>query len=520
MVSYSAQYQFFARDKHGFLTSDIDSTADARRWAEGGPDDKRRYKFLADNKTFIEQEFNQLYAALKKGAIANDGAGKKFWLYCYSCSIMLKNYYEIHDGEGKPNAKKFADFAEVIRKRCENVEDAKIGPKDEGFLKKLGEDIGASLKEMKATPFSISKIVSNVGFANVSRIYWTFCRLTMKNSLFLARELQWIEKLGNILGKEIDVEAIVHTWEKPNHIFRALSVGFFVGRMILNMGIALKHAIAPTSTDEEALTTWRRFTDELYDRRLTYLNDIVWATVNGLTNYNDYFGISNPVAGWATAAFLLFDVSLLLYRRELAKGAYLTKRAQYEEECIYHEQFPDQQEHAVALKILREQIKQLDNSWEIESSTYLFNATGALLLLMGFSASMLLTPAALIAGSYLVCTLGVAIYLSDGAYSNYKEKSVALRTAELENAGSKTIGLAQWEQKTASDNFYFTLGKNAVMPALFMTTMAISLPAALVMTATYMVYSLGSSYHKHNQDKATELSINSLDDTPRTFSFV
>ncbi|STX45099.1 coiled-coil protein [Legionella donaldsonii] len=519
MVSYSAQYQFFARDKQGFLTSEINSTVDARRWAEGGEDDKRRYKFLADNKTLIEQEFNQLYASLRKKAIANDGAGKKFWLYCYSCSIMLKNYYEIHDGEGKPKAKQFADLAEAIRKRCDNEDDAKIGPKDEGFLNKLGADIGASLKELRATPFSISKIVSNVGFANVSRIYWTFCRLTMKNSLFLARELQWIEKLGNILGKEIDVDAIVHTWEKPNHIFRALSVGFFVGRMILNMGVALKHALSPTSTDEEALTTWRRFTDELYERRLTYLNDIVWATVNGLTNYNDYFGISNPVAGWATAAFLVFDVCLLLYRRELAKDAYLTKRAEYEEECIYHEQFPDQQEHVVALKILREQIKQLDNSWEIESSTYLFNATGALLLLMGFSASMLLTPAALIAGSYLVCTLGVAIYLSDGAYSNYKEKSVALRTAELESAGPKTIGLAQWEQKTASDNFYFTLGKNAVMPALFMTTMAISLPAALVMTATYMVYSLGSSYHKHNQDKATQLSINSLDDAPRAFSF-
>ena len=56
MVSYSAQYQFFARDKQGFLTSQINSTADARRWAEGGEDDKRRYKFLADNKTLIEQE--------------------------------------------------------------------------------------------------------------------------------------------------------------------------------------------------------------------------------------------------------------------------------------------------------------------------------------------------------------------------------------------------------------------------------------------------------------------------------
>ncbi|WP_019215656.1 hypothetical protein [Legionella tunisiensis] len=483
--------------------------------ATGAELDKRRYEFLASNKLLIEQEFNQLFAALKKKGIANQEAGKKFWLYCYYCSVLLKNYYEIHDEKGK--AHEFADFSAAIKGRCNDVVTPVVAPKDEAFLKKLSTQIGASIKEIKETPFSISKIISNVGFANVSRIYWTFCRLTMKNSLFLAREFQWMEKLGNILGKEIDVDAIVHTWEKPNDIFRALSVGFFVARMILNMGIALKHALAPT-TDETDLTAWRRFSDELYERRTTYLNDIVWASVNGLTNYNEYFGISNPVAGWATAGFLFFDISLLLYRRELAKDAYLTKKAEYEEECIYHEQYPDH-EHVLALEILREQIKQLDNSWEVESSTYLFNATGALLLMMGFSASMLLTPAALVVGSYMVCTLGVAIYLSDGAYSNYKEKNVALRTAKLENADPKVIRSAQWEQQTASDNFYFTLGKNAVMPALFMGTMAISLPAALAMTAVYTIYSLGSSYRKHNQDKAMQISINHEDNAERTFSF-
>lgn len=514
---YSDEYLPFASDKYNFFfTAAVDNTEQARIRAEGGDLDKRRYQFLATNKTLIEQEFNQLFATLKKKGLNSDGAGKKLWLYCYYCSIMLKNYYEIHGEKGKAND--FTELAEAIKGRCDGNEAPMGGADDERFLKKFGIKVAATLKEIKDTPFSISKIIDNVGFANVSRIYWYFCRTSMKHSLFLARELQWIEKLGNMLGKEIDVDAIVHTWEKPNHIFRALSVGFFAIRFILNAGIVLKHTIAPTD-NEDALTAWQRFSSEIYQRHAVFINDLVWGTVNGLTNYNEVFGISNPVAAWATAGFLIFDICLILYRREVAKEAYLIKSAEYRKECAYLRARPEQPDNATILDVLEEQIKQLNNSWETESSTYLFNATGALLLMMGFSASMLLTPAALVLGSYMVCTLGVSIYLSDGAYNNYNAKGVALRDAQLEERSPNAIRKAQWEYDAASDNFYFTLGKNAVMPALFMTTMAISWPAALVMTAAYSVYSLGSSYRKHNQEQAMQLSLNMEAVPPEEFRF-
>lgn len=499
-MAYSALYKDFADDKKAFFTT-IHTTAAAREKAS-----THDYGFIATNKMLIEQEFNQLFASLKEDGNYNEG----FWLYCYYCCVMLQNYHEAYGQSSK--VEEYKKLREKLHQRCKQGSFPREPINDDSFLRALGKKIGQDLGDLVTTPKKISKLREKVGVSNLNRIYWFFCRTTLKNSFLLARDLQWMDKLGNMLGKEIDVDGIIKTLEAPNDILRFLSVGFFAIRFIMNAGMLLKHTIAP-SAQEKALNWKQRFSNELVKRHADFLNDLVWGTVNCLTNYNEVFHISAPVAGWVVAGFLIFDVCLILWRRQLAEREYLTKKSQYRSELQYYQDqlksplglsFESQRQFEEHCRLLNDQLTQLEISWRTKNSTYLFNASAALLLMAGFSASMLLTPPVMVLGCYIVCTFAVAMYLSDGAYSKYKEKSLLLEQAQVD---SKDTKIALQAYQTARNEFIVTLAKNAIMPTLLIATFAICWQAALVLAAVYIGYELYNSYNKHAQNRIESLKM-------------
>ena len=320
-MTYFDQYESFYTDKQGFFSQDNSP----KTVKERAGDDQHNYRFLAKNRLLIEQEFNQMFASLQK-----KGADKKeFWLYCYYCCTMLENYYIAY---GKPcQIAKYAALSNKILS-CYNEGRFIEDPVD---VRSLQEKITADLGKLASTPKHTTQIRDWLGFGNIYRILFVFSRLATKQSLLLARDLQWIEKLDQILGTHTDVDKMVSTINAPANLFNALSVGFFAARFILNTGVLLKHMFAPTE-EERLLSMGARLYQELSKRHCVMLNDVVWGTVNGLTNFASFFNISAPVANGVTAGFLVFDVSLLVYRRHLAEQEYLLKRSQYEGEKIHY----------------------------------------------------------------------------------------------------------------------------------------------------------------------------------------
>lgn len=255
---------------------------------------------------------------------------------------------------------------------------------------------------------------------------------------------------------------------------------------------------AQTNHVPEATSCWDRFKFELYKRHCNFANDLVWATVNGITNFNYLFNISGPVAGYITAVFLVFDVCMTLYKCNLAKKEYLTKKAQYLQEIDDYnnpEKFRKMscQEKMVHIEMLNKQLIELEINWRTKESTFYFVAAAAALLMMGFTAAMLLSPPVLVAGCFFACTIAVAMYLSAGAYSQYQEKSLYLEQAELTG---KNLPVALKEYEAARNDFIFTMVKNTVMPIVLITTFAICWPAALALTAMYIGYEI---FHAHGQ---------------------
>lgn len=498
-MTYLAKYGIFIEDKHDFIKPGVTfDHVDARVI-------KTDYRFLSQNKSLIEQEFHQLFSSLQK----QDKNREEFWNYCYYCCRMLEAYYQAYDDSGK--VKQYQRFAQQIHDYCKTGRIKAEQVKPRSFIATLGNQIMAEFSELANTPQHLSKIRSKIGMLNVYRIYWAFLRMTLSSSFLLARDIGWINKLNRLLGKKIDVDKIIKSLEKPSEVFRAMSVGFFVSRFLLNAAMLVKHTFFPSGADK-SLSRYERFCFEIKKRHPDFLNDIVWGTINGVSNYAPFLHIAAPVAGWLTGGFLFFDVCLLLWRRRLAEREYSTKKAQYRADLSFYEEMREKSENKDERKlafrqcqILKKQISELEITWQVKSATFLFNATAALILATCFSAAMLFAPGVMPVAAYAVCVLAVAMYLSDAEYSKYKESKLRLHEAKLND---ENIVNALKEYRAARYEFAYTLAKNAIVPALVIAAYAICWQAALVLTAAFLAYELWMAYNRYKAKQAAILPAN------------
>ena len=291
---------------------------------------------------------------------------------------------------------------------------------------KLAQDI----ESICATP-TLTKMRITAGYTNLYRLVLTFSRLTVQETLLLLKNTQWIKFFNELLGLSLDTDQMIRILNTPVELFRFLSVALFAFRLSTNMGDMFWHYIFPTAT-RTADIVWQ-------EQWNVILNDAVWTTANLFSNYATYFKIAPPIAAGITACFLCFDISLLLYRKELKK----------------HD------------------LTQATQAW--------FNANllAASLLALGFSASFILTAPALVPLEFFVCALGTGLYATADGYADYIDK----RVTSTQDAANEA-----WSDFTTS------LFKNTVLPSLFMMTLALSLPAGVLFATLYIGYELKQRY--------------------------
>lgn len=472
---------------------------------------RHNYNFIATNRIFLEQEINQLFAALKKVKLSemvnqqSNTIPKELWLYSYYCCSLLKQYHSVYGQHSK--VAEYQQLMQDIRSYQSNQLPVKYKNK-QSFFNAICEKIVRFLKYILTLPRHLSRLKEVVGFSNLNRLYWVFCRLALVNSLRLVKDLQFLDKIEAVLNKKIDVEAFIKTFDRPNDVLRVFSVALFVIRIMMNLALLLKHTFFPAQ-QEKLLPRKERFLQEIYKRHPEFLNDLVWGMVNTLTNYPQVFHLANSLSPWVTVSFVFFDFALLLWRRHLAQHDYLAKKSQYHGELKYYSAKlieditkTERLNYTVHVSILHEQLAELEITWQVKSSTLWFDASAALLLIAGFSASMLLTSPVWILISYTACMFAVAMYLSESAYAQYQDKGLRLQQSEVNQEDSEK---ALSGYQLARNNFIETLLFNAFMPTLLLTTFAISWPAALVLAALYIGKEVWQAYEIHQQEQIDSL---------------
>ncbi|MBN9228696.1 MULTISPECIES: hypothetical protein [Legionella] len=512
-MAYSKQNEAVSNDKFQFFTQLHDkqfkNLGDLERRADG-----LGYSFLLENQKALEAEFSQMFAVLER---QRDKNNKAFWIYCYYCATLLENFYKAYSHQAKEKEYKDAKAEikkHIVKKQEETKKKAKEeAKKEDDFIESLKKSFAKGFENLWTAPAHLSRIRDYVAYANLCRVYWVFCRLTLTTGFTLAKELQILEKLDAILGTHTDAQKIIDFIKAPNGVLNYFSVGLFLMRFAIDFGHLVRHTWFPTEAEEKDKTTaLERFKFELYKRHCNFANDLVWATVNFITNFNHITHIPDPTAGIITAIFLGFDVCMTLYKCHLAKQEYLTKKEQYDNELRELKKHPEKfkgldiEQHK---KMLELQLKELEIGWQTKQATFYFTAAAAALLMLGFTASLLFTGPGIAVACFFVCTLAVAMYLSSDAYSKLQEKSLRLDDAK---STGKDLQFALKEYEAAYNDFIFTMVKNTVMPTLIIATFAVCWPAAIVLTALYLGYEIYHAYDQHKSKKEAQLALEKPDE--------
>lgn len=450
------------------------------------------YSFLAKNIFSIEEEFRHLHSVLKQNADNND----EMWLYTYYCCVMLSAYYKENNYNSPAKCAEYLSIANQI----EAFYTTGQFPKEK--LVTWKEQLWGDLDDLLSTPWHLSKIRNWLGFTNIYRLAFTFSRLTTFE--FYVTINKWFALLSNTLHMPLDLDKMNKQINGPTATFRALSVGLFLSRLLVNTSLVIKHTFFPTE-GEKHLDMSSRFYLEMKKRYPQMLNDIVWTTINALTNYAEFFKISGPVANSLLITFLIFDVSLLAWRLKEAEQTHLIKQAQYTQErkaalleleyllkqsTIDHEKINALQK---AIRCLDCQLEEQQIKQRTMRTNFNANIVAASLLTLGFSASLLFTIPALICASYLVIVIGTALYISADAYSAYEEKRI--RQQRLTLLGESTAS-AKNETQEAWNSFVGKMIKNIVMPILIMGTLAICWQAAALLLVLFIASEYASKYKK------------------------
>lgn len=342
------------------------------------------------------------------------------------------------------------------------------------------------------------------------------CELNYLNSLPGAASIEAYRRSYIMVQEQVDGEFTLYYIPKEGPVLKLAIKDKEVLQKALLQKLNKEQSIRLTSAEikelitaqtthiPEFITRFDRFKHELYKRHCNFANDLVWGTVNFLTNFNSVVGISGPVASYITSAFLVFDVCLLLYRCNLAEQEYLLKKSQYLQEIEDYNDSKNMQQFSAEQKLahiemLQKQLNELEINWRTKQATFYFLASAAALLMAGFTVAVLVNPPLLIVACFFVSTIAVAMYLSSGAYSQYKEKSLYLEQAQL---NGNNIAVALKEYETARNHFIFTMVKNTVVPMVLIATFAVCWPAAVILTALYIGAELFHAYNQHQNANA------------------
>ncbi len=339
----------------------------------------------------------------------------------------------------------------------------------------------------------IDTVHDNLGMLHFYRILYTFARLTDEQLLRLFNQMH---------GPFVNFDASLHLLQLPVDAFNALSVILLSIRFTIEMSRIAKHTLLPT-VDEADETTWReRFMHEISKEKYGYnlMNDMVWATLNALSNYPDFFNIPVPIANGLVTICLVFDFSVLIYKYRTEQKEYTALKESYLEDIANLQAALEKPgKNAKEIRELRERLLVTETQLKILKTKHLKTIDELQLQLLAagilFGGFILLLAAGLPFSGPVgagICLIGMALYTTCSAYTTYQEKTRELNAllADGSKATAAEIEVAKAAQAAAMRNGLFTLTKNVTLPALFMATLTICWPAAIALLAVHIAYEM------------------------------
>ncbi len=424
--------------------------------------------FIAYYEKLIIQEVADLSIVLERIYWTEEHA-----LFCYFCCAMLENFYKYYD---KPD--KVINYALLKNKIRFNKISLPLN--NSKFIEKLRHDINNKVINFLNTPRHTSDIKKKIGLLNLCRMYWVFDKLAVTTAFTLINHYNVWRVLPYYLYKPLQINHMINNLELFTPYLKILGISFFAIRLAINLGLIAKHTF---SSNKKGLPISGRFFYELEKRFPEIASDAVWGSVMFCSNY--ILPLSLGVA--LTAAFLLFDIMLLIWQKEMARKNYEIKKSQYYQEIrdldkkimLNCANFLKYQQQCL---LIREQLNELEISWQTTQATFNFNIMAAIFVALGFFVSLIAPGVGVFLG-YSMCVMGATMYMSFESYGVYKNNQLHLAQATLRQKNQNYYASLF---KQTKGNFYVTLGKNLILPSIFLATFIMSWQVGLVLCSAYL----------------------------------
>lgn len=449
---------------------------------------------------------------------------RKYYLFLLKGACTLEDFYKGYDGNNK-YSNRLKHYKEERKKLQKLLDSISLGhyekppTKTLPFMKTIASKTVDGLVYTLTLPAHTSNMRAVVSYLNMARIYWIFCHELLNQLLyFLQTHVELLSKMNNFFHSNIDVNTTLRILNGANPIFYVFSVGFFAFRNAIQLLVSLKHIFYPSPQEKlHANTIGERIFKELKIRHPQGINDNFWQFINLITNYRMISHIGANTAAWITVGALWVDIALICWIWHLERSACRENIARhYEEVKLY----PEGSLHKI---IALQQIKEEEIKLKVIDQTLFFNLSAAFLLMAGFTASLILTPGSLVIIASLVSVFAVAMYLSIDEYRNYASAQARYEQMYLEY-GDPCELLRKIRSKVANDpeseglrkqlhllqeaeksykaeryEFFYTIIKNTVAPALIIGAWIVCWQAALVLTVLFAAITLYRLYNKNKE---------------------
>lgn len=232
------------------------------------------------------------------------------------------------------------------------------------------------------------------------------------------RLLTVLEMFGSHMGNFTNFVLFVNV--AANYTLPYISFLFFFPRVLINMGIILKHTIPGNwlSEEEKSLSWMLRFKEQLHRRYFELGNDVAWA-IAGTINAFVFIGALSPLAIYVTLAAFSYDVVLSGYRFYHEINQYTQLKAHYAG-LLQEESDPAQRQE------IEEYLVQLNKRMDYEKLRFGIHFACTLIILASTTCALSLffsIPVIPLLGAIGMVSISVVAYLSNTVLEYYRPKT-------------------------------------------------------------------------------------------------
>ena len=299
----------------------------------------------------------------------------------------------------------------------------------------------------------------NLIMMHLYRILLSFTRLTDELLARIMNDTKWFDTLNQSIASIFDFDQSISILTVPTVYLNVLSFSVLGLRFLIQNMRILKHTFFPVTDSEKAAGAWARFCHEIYQYRFNLANDLVWATINALSNFPGFFNVSAPVANGLIMVCVCFDLSMMIYQDHLANQAYEAYVLEYQ--------------HAKHQAVQAELLAQLAFDRVKTTSELQLSLLGVTALVTGVT--LLVTasiPIIAPLGSFL-CLVGTALYAVTGNYSDYRQKAYIAEQFQTPEAIQA--------KKDACHKTWTAFIKHVTLPPILFGALALSWPIGLLL---------------------------------------